>query len=155
MSLSDNSVKFKIRSLYLDNKMIKEIRDAIGINENTWDSAYYLNTHGFRDFFLEIKKEKMLLDAERVSKEILAIDAQDNAKMLSIKQKEAEFLRETQGKDLGYSKRIETIGLNINKTEPLDDAQRAKLNRLLKKTAQNIVIDDDTEVVSHNEPVEP
>ena len=88
----------------------------------------------------------MIMDAEKVSKKILAMKAgKKNAKLLAIQQKEAEFIRETQGKDLGYSKRIETIGLNINKNEPLDDEQKKKLDNLLKKAGQNTV--DDAVVV--------
>jgi len=155
VTLHNDEARFAIRTMFLNDKSIKEIQDEMHVASGTWEACYYRNTQGFRDFVLAIKKEKMLQDAERVSKNILAIPMTDNAKMLAIQQKEAEFLRETQGKDLGYSKRIETIGLNINKTEPLDDAQRAKLNKLLKKTAHNIEFDNDTEVVSHTEPVEP
>jgi hypothetical protein len=137
VSLRDDSVRGRIRILYIDGNSMPEIMEKIGMSINTWDSAFYRNTHGIRDFYLEIKKEKMIMDAEKVSKRIMGMKlGKKNAKLLSIQQKEAEFIRETQGKDLGYSKRIETIGLNINKNEPLDDEQKKRLDNLLKKAGQ-------------------
>ena len=147
VTLRDTDVRYKVRTMYLDNKSIKEIQQTLGINVSQWDSAIYLNIQGFREFFQEIKKEKMLQDAEKVSKKILDMKADgDNAKLLAIQQKEAEFIRETQGKDQGYSKRVETIGLNINKNEPLDDEQKEKLNKILKSVGHN-EIEKDTQVV--------
>ena len=146
ISLRDDSVRGRIRILYIDGNSMPQIMEKIGMSINTWDSAFYHDRHGIRDFYLQIKKEKMIMDAEKVSKKILAMKAgKKNAKLLAIQQKEAEFIRETQGKDLGYSKRIETIGLNINKNEPLDDEQKKKLDNLLKKAGQNTV--DDAVVV--------
>ena len=132
LSLRDDETKYKIRTLYLDGNTMAQIADKLSISKNTIDSAYYKNTHNFRDFMLELKKTRILLGAEQVSDEIMAQQSDGNAKILSIKQKEAEFLRETLGKDQGYSKRIETIGLNINKNEPLDDEQKKKLDDLIK-----------------------
>jgi hypothetical protein len=135
-SLLDSEMQYKIRSLYLEGKSVIQIQSILGIKDGTWDNYVYLNKQGFRDFYMAIRKEKMLIDAERVSSEILNMKLQgENAKILAIKQKEAEFIRETQGKDLGYSKRIETIGLNINKNEPLDDEQKAKLDNLIKSSS--------------------
>lgn len=142
ISLRDDSVRGRIRILYIDGNSMPQIMEKIGMSINTWDSAFYHDRHGIRDFYLQIKKEKMIMDAEKVSKKILSMKAgKKNAKLLAIQQKEAEFIRETQGKDLGYSKRIETIGLNINKNEPLDDEQKKKLDNLLKKAGQQKVVD--------------
>jgi hypothetical protein len=96
-----------------------------------------LNKYGVRDFMKELKKERFLLKTEKLSDEILDLKAYDNAKMLAIKQKEAEFVRETLLKDEGYTKRVETIGLNINKTEALDDEQKKKLDMLINKRQAN------------------
>ena len=116
LSLYAPELKTKFRTLYLEGKELKEILAILEIPKGTYDSAFYLNTQAFRDFVLTVKKEYMLQQAENVSKKILAMEnTQDNAKLLAIQQKEAEFLRETQGKDLGYSKRIETIGSNNRK----------------------------------------
>ena len=84
-----------------------------------------------------MKKEEFLRNAESISRKVFNRD-DDTAKTLAIQQKEAEFLRETLGKDLGYSKRIETIGLNINKNEPLDPDQRARLDNLLKNVSGKV-----------------
>jgi hypothetical protein len=47
---------------------------------------------------------------------------------------------------MGYSKRLETIGLNINKNEPLDPDQKAKLDKLVKAV--------DLDSVKHVEVIE-
>ena len=146
LSLKLPDVRNKIRSLYVEGKNIKEIQAILDIACGTWDNAYYLNHHGFRDFMTELKKEYFLKATERVSREILDMDTTENAKMLAIKQKESEFLRETILKEHGYTKRIETFGVNVNKNEPLDDEQKEKLDRLVK-TAGNKTIKD-VEVVN-------
>ena len=117
----------------------KEICEILGISIGTWDSAYWRNTQGLRDFVNEIKKERVLRTVEQFSKDLMSMNSEENAKLKAIQQKEAEFLRETLLKELGYTKRIETIGLNINKNEPLDDEQKAKLDKIVKKT-HNITI---------------
>ena len=144
LSLKDTEVRNKIRSLFLSGHNIVEIQDILEISDGTWDNCVYMNHNGFRDFYMAIKQEKMLLDAERVSFRILNMETDgENAKLLAIQQKEAEFIRETQGKDKGYSKRIETIGLNINKNEPLDDEQKAKLDKLIKASGNKSIKDID------------
>ena len=153
LSLQDNDTRNKIRSLWLNGKNIITIQGILGIANGTWDNAYYLNKYGFRDFITHVKKEKFLQLAESVSGEILNMQTTENAKMLAIKQKEAEFIRETLLKDHGYSKRIETIGLNINKNEPLDDDQKAKLDKLIKKSG--IIADMQNTDVVENGLTEP
>lgn len=138
VSIFDENIKGRIRTLWLKDLSIVDICKELNLNTGTWDNYYYLNKNGFRDFVNNIKKEKFLQNAETISKEVFEIKAENNAKLLSIKQKEAEFLRETLGKDLGYSKRIETIGLNINKNEPLDPDQRARLDNLLKNVSGKV-----------------
>ncbi len=141
VSLSDTTIKNKIRTLWLEGKEIKEILAVLEIPKGTWDSAYYLNTHALRDFVQDLKREYFLTLAENVSKEVMREDHDNNAKILAIKQKESEFLRETLGKDTGYSKRIETIGINLNKTEPLDADQKAKLDKIMRKAGQDTIKD--------------
>lgn len=123
----------------------------MGVSTGTWDSNYYFNTNGFRDFINGVKKEYFLNSAEKVSSEIMGMEVK-SAKVLSIKQKESEFLRETLGKDMGYSKRIETIGLNINKNEPLDDEQRKKLDNLFKNVSGKVNVTVDYEPVDEKTP---
>jgi hypothetical protein len=126
--------KTKWRTSYLETGNIRQTNEITGTNCGTFDGYYYLNKNGLRDFVTSVKRERMLQQAEQFSKTLMQKDAGDSAKLLAIQQKEAEFLRETQGKDLGYSKRIETIGFNVNKNEPLDDEQKTKLEKLLKKS---------------------
>ena len=123
--------------MWLQGLPITDICSTLGISTGTWDGYYYLNKNGFRDFIQEVKKEEFLRNAESISRKVFTRD-DDSAKTLAIQQKEAEFLRETLGKDLGYSKRIETIGLNINKNEPLDPDQRARLDNLLKNVSGQV-----------------
>jgi hypothetical protein len=150
LSLLDTDTRNKIRTLWLSGKNILEIQAELNISAGTWDNYYYLDKQGFRSYILEVKRQYMLQEAERVSAEILSIkDAKNNAKLLSIMQKEAEFLRETQGKDQGYSKRIETIGFNVNKNEPLDEEQKERLDKLIKKsgtrTANYTIVNEDSQ----------
>lgn len=114
LSLSNIETKNKFRSLYLEGKEIKEILAEMKIPKGTWDSAYYLNTHALRDFVMDCKREYLTKEAERLSNEVRSVDIMNGGKkvdpkILAIKQKEAEFLRETLSKDL-YSKRIEQTG---------------------------------------------
>lgn len=153
VSLQDENIRNNIRTLFLDGKSFKQIQIKLGINRATWEVNHWRDTNGFRTFIHKIKVEKMLVDAERVSSKILNLKTAKNARMLAIQQREAEFVRETQGKDLGYSKRIETLGLNINHTEPLNEEQKANLNRLLKKSGKAIIATD-VEVVTPTENVQ-
>jgi hypothetical protein len=136
-TLQIDEFKNKFRTLYLEYTPINKINEILEFNQNTFDTYYYLNKYGLRDYINDIKKERYLKAVERVSNEILSMDTENNAKMLAIKQKESEFIRETLLKDFGYSKRVETIGLNINKTETLDEYQKAKLDKLLKVRQDN------------------
>lgn len=135
--LSDE-YKNKFRTLYLQGETIKRINELLTFNQNTFDAYYYLNKYGLRDYITEIKKERYLQSVERVSDKILSMDTEDNAKMLAIQQKEAEFIRETLLKEQGYTKRIETIGFNVNKNEPLDEDQKAKLDKLIKTSGNKV-----------------
>lgn len=134
----------------MDGKNMYEISEILKIPKGTIDSAYWRNTHNIRDFFNDLKKELFIREAEKVSKEIMALQSDGNAKMIGIKQKEAEFLRETLGKDMGYSKRIETIGLNINKNEPLDEDQKAKLDKLVKTSGIDSIREAEVVEVDNN-----
>lgn len=150
LSLMTDEAKNKIRSLVMDGKEYKQIQEMLKIPPGTWDNAYYLNKYGFREFLDDVKKMRFLQEAEKVSKEITALHSDGNAKLIAIKQKEAEFLRETLGKDMGYSKRIETIGLNINKNEPLDDEQKAKLDKLVKTSGIDSIREAEVVEVDNN-----
>lgn len=157
VSLLDIDTKAKVRTMWMQNMSITDICNTLGISTGTWDSYYWLNKNGFRDFVNDIKREYFLKGAERVSAEVLSQEAEGNAKLLAIKQKESEFLRETLGKDLGYSKRPDSVNINVNKNEPLDDKQRELLNKLLRGEAVDVpvVITNvkEPDIIEEKEPV--
>ena len=136
ITVGDPLVKEKIRTLYLKNHTIAEICKILDIPETTYSMSYYKNTSGLRDFMNDVKKERKLRQVERVSDDILQMDTTDH-KYLAIQQKEAEFVRETLLKDQGYTKRTEVFGLNVNKTEPLTEEQKEKLDKLINIREKN------------------
>ena len=106
LSLREIETLQKIRTLYLEGKNYKTIQAELDIPAGSWDSIYYRNEYGFRDFINSIKRERFLKEAEKVSDQIMEADHSEDVRILAIKQKEAEFLRETLGKDQ-YSKKTE------------------------------------------------
>lgn len=131
VTIFNEDLKTKWRTAFLKTGIIRKANEITGFNNGTFDGYYYLNKNGLRDFVLGVKKEYMLQQAERFSRRLMKMPS-DSAKITAIQQKEAEFLRETQGKDLGYSKRVETIGFNVNKNEILDEDQKANIDKILK-----------------------
>jgi hypothetical protein len=98
----------------LEGKKYKEIQEMLSISSNTWDAWVYKDYKDFRKNLNSWKRERLLKKSERLSEEIL--DAQHetdnglNTDILRLKQKEAEFIRSTLGKDAGYSNRTEHTG---------------------------------------------
>jgi len=110
----DEKLTLQIRKDIISGLMLREIQEKYTINDSTWDSWYYRNTQGFRDLVISAKKERMVKRAEDTSDEILSLQTKDDegkpiTDLLRIKQREAEFIRETLGKD-HYSKRQEQTG---------------------------------------------
>jgi hypothetical protein len=120
-------LSLQIRKRIITGMLNIEIQDELDILPSTWDSWYYRNTQGFRENLIRWKGERYLKKAEKLSGEIMdmphVIRDEVNTKILSIKQKEAEFLRETLGKDEGYTKRNELTGKD---GEPLNPDKEAK-----------------------------
>jgi len=115
--LTDKLV-LEIRKMVLDGKSYVEIQQELEINASTWDTWVYKNYQGFRNNLVDWKAEKtvaeyerILKKCERLSEEILDINhTGDNGvdyRILSIKQKESEFIRSTLGKK-NYSKQVNT-----------------------------------------------
>lgn len=96
----------KIRKLVLDNVEYLEIMKQFNIADGTWDYWVWKNYQGFRDLLTEWKRERMVKSSEKVMESLVSAD-DDN-----IRFKASSFLLETQGKDKGYTKRIENTGLN-------------------------------------------
>ena len=133
ISLHDDLLRNRIRTLYLEGLDVKQIQDILEVPAGTWDVMYWRNDKGFRDHILACRAEYAVKQAENYSKELMARDDEKNARLATIKQKEAEFLRETLGKHLGYTKRSETLGALAVKQDTLNDEQRAKLDEILGK----------------------
>lgn len=133
ISLQDEETRNRIRIMLIKGLEIKEICRELGVEDDTWYMNKYRNTSGFSDFLIDCKKQRFLKLTETVSNEILEMQTDENPRLLATKQKEAEFVRETLLKDHGYTKRSEVVGFNLNKTEPLDADQMARLDKLLTK----------------------
>lgn len=158
VSLTDPNTKGRVRTLFLNSngeRSFQDISDELGIPRGTWDNYYYLNKYGVRDLVIDCKKELAVLKAEAVSNKIMDMMTEEiSDKKLAIQQKESEFLRETIGKDI-YSKRVETIGLNVLKTEPLDKEQQAKLDKMLGSKGKEVVDVTPEEPIVDVEYIEP
>lgn len=106
----------EIKNMLLDGYSEKEIIQELDIPRSTWFTWRHDNYDDFRTNVLDWRKEYKLSLADRVSEEILntpAVNEEGKAdtSLMGIKQKEAQFLRETLGKDQ-YSKRSELTGAN-------------------------------------------
>ena len=117
-TILDQKLTLKIRELILDGQEYKTIQRNLGINPNSWDTWVYTDYQGFRDFLNETKKEVLLRKAECASDFILDMlqeiktkkDTSTQMHALRLIQKESAFIRETLGKNLGYSRRQEVTG---------------------------------------------
>lgn len=101
----------KIRAGILEGKQYKEIREELGINENTWDTWVYKNYQGFREtlqswtFEINEKRRKRLLAKAENNLEVL-LDSEDER----VKADMTKFVAKTLGKDEGYTERTEMTG---------------------------------------------
>jgi hypothetical protein len=106
----------KIKQGILDGLTLRDIAKQSELNESTlynWSSENYLN---LADKIEGWKRDRKLLLADITSDTIQTLPVVDengklDKELLKIKQKEAEFIRETLGKQ-HYSKRTELGGLN-------------------------------------------
>ena len=78
---------------------MKEIAKYIDVSENTVNCWYYCNTQGLKEKVQMWRIDKMLIDAEKVSSEILGYcplksDGTVDASILAVQQRESAFLRE-------------------------------------------------------------
>jgi transposase-like protein len=97
-------LKAQITELYESGREYSEISTIVGIDLETLKTLYIQERH-----------DRLIKSAEHFSEDLLKINKTDksvNTKLLSVKQKEAEFVRSTLGKDLGYAKREELTGRN-------------------------------------------
>ena len=108
-------VTLKIRALVLSGVKYKDIQETLEISDNTWDTWVYKDYKEFRKNLNSWKRERLLKKSEKLSEEILDTDHINDkggvdTDILRVKQKESEFVRNTLGKDEGYSTRQEMTG---------------------------------------------
>lgn len=110
--LEDEQFLLKIRDLVLEGLTEEKIQQALEIPKGTWDYWKWKNYEGFQDKLMLYRQQRKLILAEAVSDEVLTMshmngDAIDTG-VLTQKVKESQFIRETLGKNLGYSKKTES-----------------------------------------------
>mgnify|MGYP000895630447 CR=1 FL=1 len=159
-----NEVLEKIKQGILDGRTLKDIAQQSQINEGTlyqWSSTNYLN---LADKVEGWKRDRKLILADITSDAIQTASHFDekgkiDKELLKIKQKEAEFIRETLGKDKGYSKRSELTGKEggavevKNTNETLDNlvlqlVEANKQNYATIKIGQGISSEQKSDTVS-------
>lgn len=106
----DDELCLKIREFVLDGKTQKEIAKLCGLAEETIESWIWRNYKGFADRYRLYKNEHRLKKAEAFGDYLLNEEQRKDKEILKLKQKEAEFIRETLGKK-DYSKRSELGGV--------------------------------------------
>ena len=132
--LTDELFK-EIKRSILDGNDLKETAKICEINEGTfyvWHSNNYLNLADKIDGW---KRDRKLMLADITSDTIQTLPVfDDNGKLdkelLEIKQKEAEFIRETLGKQ-HYSKRSELTGKDGSNLVPVDEEIKSKIDNAI------------------------
>lgn len=109
-----DELTLQIRRLYFEGLNWKKIQEALEIPAGTWDVWMWKDHKDFRKTIRGLEHEKMVETAKEFSKELMTIEhtsaeGRVMTDILKVKQKEAEFLRETLGK-ADYSKRNEMTG---------------------------------------------
>ena len=89
----------KIKTCVQQGQNVKETAKTLGFSENTVREWFYNDSYKIAKNIRLWKVEAMLKEAEKVSKEILALNSKNwngkvDAKVLAVQQKEAQFLRE-------------------------------------------------------------
>jgi hypothetical protein len=139
------SLSLQIRRLYLSGLNITQILDKLDISSNTWDAWYNRNTQGFRDNFIQWRREKMLGMAERNLHEFLDMptdvqkiedeDGVDRAiivtdpRLVKIKLDATAFGLETIGKEF-YSKKVLQEDPNAARKEDIDELRKMVKTRI-------------------------
>ena len=125
----------EIRKMVLDGKDYVEIQQELEINDSTWDTWVYKNYQGFRNNLVDWKYERILNKCEKLSEEILDINhTGDNgvdSRILSIKQKESEFIRSTLDKK-HYSKQLNT-DLTSGGKPIITPEEKSKINNIIEE----------------------
>jgi hypothetical protein len=107
-SLLDDDVRYKIRTMYLEGKNIKQIQEILNVPENTWYSCYYRDTQGFRCFVDDLQLQAMRLQARKNLQEFATMDLTElnDPRFAKLKYDASQFIAETLDKDV-FSKKKE------------------------------------------------
>lgn len=108
LSLQDNTARNKIRTLIVEGKNIKQIQEELKISAGTWDTYYWRDDKGFRNFVLDCQDERLRLLARRNIEEVanMNIPNSDDPRWLKIKTDTSQFIAERLEKDR-FSKKEE------------------------------------------------
>jgi hypothetical protein len=105
VSLQNDNIRDKIRTMLINGQKIKDIQASFGINAGTWDANYYRNTNGFRDFVVNAHNERLKTIARKNIEDIISMpDRDDDVRYLKIKSDMSAFVAETLDKE-NFSKR--------------------------------------------------
>ena len=106
----NDELKTKIKKVVLELKnrpTATEVSQILNIPITTFNDWVYRNYQGFGEYWLSLKHEWKLEQADYNTDEILTMPTADDAKLLKIKADMTKFVQETLGKN-HYSKRTET-----------------------------------------------
>jgi hypothetical protein len=108
LSLQNDNVRYKIRTMILSDMSFKDIQAEIGISPSTWDVCFWRNTQGFRDFIKDCQDERLRDLARQNVLEIARMNVKDkdDVRYLKIQTDTSQFVLETLEKDR-YSKKID------------------------------------------------
>jgi hypothetical protein len=103
----------QIRKLVLDGFKYVDIQETLDIPANTWDAWFYKDYKDFRKNLNSWKTERLVKKSEKLSEDILDLpylseEGKPDTNILRVKQKEAEFVRSTLGKEAGYTTKTQT-----------------------------------------------
>jgi len=113
LSLQDTSARNRIRTLLIEGKNIKQIQEELGISPGTWDTYYWRDDKGFRQFIIEAQNERLKTIARKNINDIISMpDREDDIRYLKIKADMTAFVAETLDKE-NFSKKTEE---NTDKT---------------------------------------
>jgi hypothetical protein len=111
LSLQDTSARNRIRTLIVEGKNIKQIQELLGISPGTWDTYYWRDDKGFRNFVLDCQDERLRLLARKNIEEVanMVLPDTEDPRWLKIKTDTSQFIVETLEKDR-FSKKSEDKG---------------------------------------------
>jgi cupin superfamily acireductone dioxygenase involved in methionine salvage len=107
LSLQNDSIRDKVRTMIINGQKIKDIQEQMGINAGTWDANYYRNTNGFRDFIVNAHNERLKKIARQNIEDIISMSVpDDDVRYLKIKADMTAFVAETIDKE-NFSKKTD------------------------------------------------